>query len=65
MIRCPPLEAAPVGSAQRVRMTLGLSDLKSYADLIFFPSTTMPFTSYLSCCGVRKMSLAPEGEAKG
>ena len=32
--------------------------------LLFFPLTTMPSKSYPSCCGVKKMGLAPEGEAK-
>ena len=36
MIQCPQLEAAPVGGAQQVRMTLGRSDFKSYAVLILF-----------------------------
>ena len=42
-------------------MTLGRSGLKSYALCCFPPSTTVPFNSYLSAVGVKKMSLTPEG----
>ena len=38
-------------------MTLGRSDLKSYAVLIFFSLNNTALQQLAKCCGMRKMSL--------
>ena len=64
MMQGLPIGCSHVGHAPEASEILDRRSFSGGAILLVFSSTTMPFKSYLSCYGVKKMGLAPEGEAK-